>query len=270
MRHAPSFDHDSRDLAETYDRVSDYQLDGGKRLVGRLGLKAGQRVLDVGSGTGRLAAFIAGIVGADHVTAIEPLPERVALARKRVPGVRFEVGQAENLGAFAPESFDVVCMSAVFHWIGDKPRALAEVKRVLRPGGKLGLTTVVKELRIASTVTRACTELFVREPYIGKVTSSGMGMAQVGATVTDLLSMLVFAGLELLELHVIQRTHVHPSGEAVVDFADASSFGNFLKMVPDDLRATFRKDLAAIFETARGPDGVAIHDHGMMLVAEGA
>lgn len=266
----PSFDHDSRDLAETYDRVSDYQLEGGKRLVERLDLKPGQRVLDVGSGTGRLAGWIAGIVGPDHVTGIEPLPERVALAKKRISGVSFEVGQAENLGAFASESFDAVCMSAVFHWVGDKPKALAEAKRVLRPGGKLGMTTVVKEMRIASTVTRACAQLFMREPYLGKVTSSGSSMAQVGATVTDLISMLVFAGLNLLELHVVRRTHVHASGDAVVDFADASSFGNFLKMVPDDLRASFREDLAAIFETARTPEGVAIHDHGMMLVAERA
>ena len=264
----PSFDHDSRALAETYDRVSDYQLEGGKRLVERLDLKPGQRVLDVGSGTGRLAGWIAGIVGPDNVTGIEPLPERVALSKKQVPGVSFVVGQAEDLGAFAAESFDVVCMSAVFHWIGDKPKALAEAKRVLRPGGRLAMTTVVKEMRIASTMTRACTQLFVTEPYIGKVTPSGSSMAQVGATVTDLISMLVFAGLNLLELHVMRRTHVHASGEAVVDFADASSFGNFLKMVPDDLRATFRKDLAAIFETARGPEGVAIHDHGMALVAQ--
>ncbi|MGH7438843.1 MAG: class I SAM-dependent methyltransferase [Polyangiaceae bacterium] len=266
----PSFDHDSRDLAETYDRVSDYQFDGGKRLVERLGLKAGQRLLDVGSGTGRLAGWIAGIVGPDHVTGIEPLSERVAIARKRVPGVTFEVGQAESLGAFADATFDAVCMSAVFHWIGDKPRALAEAKRVLRPGGKLGLTTVVKELRAASSMTRACVQLFSREPYVGKVAPTGLSMAQVGATVTDLLSMLTFAGLEVLELHVIQRTHVHPSGDAVVDFADSSSFGNFLKMVPDELRASFRRDLAAIFESARGPDGVAMRDHGMVVVAERA
>jgi ubiquinone/menaquinone biosynthesis C-methylase UbiE len=264
----PSFDHDSRDLAETYDRVSDYQLEAGKRLVERLGLKAGQRVLDVGSGTGRLAGWIAGIVGRECVTGVEPLPERVAVARKQVPGVTFEVGQAEDLGAFAAESFDAVSMSAVFHWIGDKPKALAEVKRVLRPAGKLGITTVVKELRLSGTMTRACAQLFMREPYIGKATSSTMGMAQVGTTVTELISMLVFAGLDLAELHVMQRTHVHASGEAVVDFANASSFGNFLKMVPDDLRASFRDDLAAIFESGRGPDGVAMHDHGMLLVAE--
>ena len=57
------FEHDSRDLAQTYDRVSDLQFEGGKRLVERLGLNEGARVLDVGCGTGRLAHWIAGRVG---------------------------------------------------------------------------------------------------------------------------------------------------------------------------------------------------------------
>src|SRR5262249_24576360 len=43
-----SFTHDTRSLAETYDRVSDLQFDGGKRLVERLGLEEGAHVLDVG------------------------------------------------------------------------------------------------------------------------------------------------------------------------------------------------------------------------------
>src|SRR5262245_28727188 len=116
-----SFEHDSRDLAETYDRVSDQQFEGGKRLVERLGLKEGAHVLDVGCGTGRLAQWIAERVGTTGVVAgIDPLDERIAIARSRSSVVRFEVGQAEDLGAFEDASFDLVCMSSVLHWIEDK------------------------------------------------------------------------------------------------------------------------------------------------------
>jgi arsenite methyltransferase len=141
-----SFGHDSHRLAEVYDRLSDSQFDGGKRLVERIDVQVGDRVLDVGCGTGRLARWIAERVGpAGSVVGIDPLVERIAIARSRADGISFEVGRAEDLSAFASESFDAVCMSAVIHWVSDKPKALAEVRRVLRPGGRLGVTTMPQE-----------------------------------------------------------------------------------------------------------------------------
>jgi len=89
-----------------------------------------------------------------QVVGIDPLAERVALARERVPGVRFHIGYAEDLGAFADGSFDDVSMSSVFHWVPDKPKALAGIARVLRPGGKLGFTTLPWELRAAYPLHR--------------------------------------------------------------------------------------------------------------------
>src|SRR5689334_5947876 len=133
-----SFTHDSPALAETYDRVSDVQHESGKRLVDRLAIAEGMRVLDVGCGTGRLTRFIAERVGANgDVVGVDPLPDRIELARSRGSAARFEIRQAEDLGAFADASFDVVCMASVLHWIVDKAKALAEAQRVLKPGGRL-------------------------------------------------------------------------------------------------------------------------------------
>jgi SAM-dependent methyltransferase len=74
-----SFDHDNPRLAAIYDRLSESQFQSGKRLVERLELRSGNRVLDIGCGTGRLAEWIAEIVGPDgNVVGIDPLPERVA------------------------------------------------------------------------------------------------------------------------------------------------------------------------------------------------
>src|SRR6202043_2705666 len=100
---------------------------------------------------------------------IDPLAERIALARAHAEGIAFEVGQAEDLGAFAAESFHAVCMSAVFHWVSDKPKALAEVLRVLRPGGRLGLTTLPRELVGVSTVTAVCAPVLRQSPYVERV-----------------------------------------------------------------------------------------------------
>jgi arsenite methyltransferase len=263
-----SFAHDSRGLAETYDRVSELQFEGGQGLVERLGLAEGARVLDVGCGTGRLAHWIAERVGrAGAVTGIDPLEERIHIARSRGGGVRFEVGQAEDLRAFADASFDAVCMSSVLHWVADKPRALAEARRVLRPGGRLGVTTLPKELSRAGTVGQVLETLLARAPYAGRIDRSMFTFATRGCTTTELVSLVLDSGLELAELQVAQRTRTYPSGAAVVDFIEASAFGTFLRPVPDELRPSLRADLVAAFDARRGAEGVALRGWGVRFVA---
>jgi arsenite methyltransferase len=262
-----SFTHDTSRLAAAYDRLSDSQFEGGKRLVERLGVKAGDRVLDVGCGTGRLAEWIAGRVAPlGTVTGIDPLPERVTLARARTSAVTFEQGQAEDLGAFADESFDVVCLSAVLHWVTDKPKAFAEVRRVLRPGGRVGVTTLSRELLGASGVAAVLAPLLARSPYVEKADISALAIASRGHTTTELVTLVLESGLELAELHVVERTRLHASGNEVVDFLEASSFGNFLRVVPEELRGALRADLAAAFEEKRGENGVEVRDYGTAFV----
>ncbi|HEY3816817.1 MAG TPA: methyltransferase domain-containing protein [Polyangiaceae bacterium] len=270
-----SLTHDTPQLAETYDRLSDSQFESGKRLVDRIGVEAGDRVLDVGCGTGRLARWMAERVGPQgSVVGIDPLPERIAIARARAqahvpagaPAISFEVGQAEDLSAFAAESFAAVCLSAVFHWVADKPKALREIRRVLRPDGRMGVTTLPRELLASSTVTAVCAGVLTRAPYVERVDLSVL-VASRGPTVTDILAMVVESGLQLVQLHVVERTRTHPRGEDVVDFLESSSFGNFLRMVPEELRAPLRVDLAAAFDATRGPEGIVMRDYGTVFVA---
>jgi SAM-dependent methyltransferase len=158
-------------------------------------------------------------------------------------------------------------MSSVFHWIDDKAKALAEVRRVLRPGGRLGLTTLPHELAKAGTVGLVLGPLLARAPYAGRVDLSALTFANRGCTSTDLMSLVVESQLDLAELHVMQRTRTHASGEAIVDFLEASSFGNFLRPVPEELRASFRADLIADFDARRGSDGIVMRGWGVLLIA---
>jgi ubiquinone/menaquinone biosynthesis C-methylase UbiE len=264
-----SFSHDTPQLAEAYDRLSDYQFEGGKRLVERLRIQGGSRVLDVGCGTGRLAGWIASLVGArGSVVGIDPLAERIAIARSQGGAIRFEVGQAEDLGAFPDESFDVVCMSAVFHWVADQPKALAEARRVLRPGGHLGVTTVARDLVMASTVADVMRSVLSGQRYAPKLDLSALAIASRGHTLSELLALLTTARLELAELHVTTRERAHTSGEEVVEFLEASSFGNFVRIVPEEQRPSLRADLAAAFDARKSPAGeIHLQDWGTMLVA---
>lgn len=92
-------------------------------------------VLDVGAGTGKLTGAL---VEAGHrVVAVEPLEEMRALLTKQVSGVRALEGSAERL-PLEDASVDAVAVGAAFHWF-DQSAALAEIARVLRPAGMLGL-----------------------------------------------------------------------------------------------------------------------------------
>lgn len=264
-----SYGHDSPGLAETYDRISEWQFEGGKRLIEKLDIQPGARVLDVGCGTGRLAGWIARQVGPDGaVTGIDPLAERVAIARANNGGVCFEVGSAESLDRFADESFDAVCLNEVFHWIADKPRALEEIYRVLRPGGQVGLTSTPKELHWTATVPSVCVTVLSMSPYLESLHFESMSVMTGHLTTTEVVTLLTGRRFRLVEAGVSRRDHVLPDGGAVFDFAQSSSFGNLLGLVPEHMRDLLRADLVAAFEKVKQDGAIPLRQFSAAFVAE--
>jgi SAM-dependent methyltransferase len=100
--------------------------------VTKAGVGPGLRHLDIGCGAGGALVVSRGL-GAE-VAGIDASANLVAIARRRLPGGRIEVGEMEEL-PFADRSFDVVTGINSFQFSGDPVRALAEARRVLRPGG---------------------------------------------------------------------------------------------------------------------------------------
>jgi SAM-dependent methyltransferase len=92
-------------------------------------------VLDLGAGTGKLTQAL---LDAGHrVTAVEPLEEMRAILSSQLPAARGLAGTAEQL-PLTDTSVDAVAVGSAFHWF-DESAALAEIARVLRPDGVLGL-----------------------------------------------------------------------------------------------------------------------------------
>lgn len=101
---------------------------------------ASGRVLDVGCGTGRnLPLYSPGM----KVIGLDPARETLLKARRRAPGVPLVRGSAEKL-PFRDGAFDAVVSGLVFCSVPDPLRGLAEVKRVLAPGGQLRMLEHVR------------------------------------------------------------------------------------------------------------------------------
>jgi SAM-dependent methyltransferase len=92
-------------------------------------------VLEIGAGTGILTRLLAERVA--HLTAVEPDDRMRAVLAAADPRVELLAGQAEEIPADS-SSFDVVIAQSAWHWV-DESRAIPEVARVLRPGGRLSL-----------------------------------------------------------------------------------------------------------------------------------
>jgi trans-aconitate 2-methyltransferase len=115
-----------------YDAKHDFVWKYGADLMPLLDPKRGERILDVGSGTGHLTAQIsnAGAV----VVGVDRSAEMVDAARKAYPNLHFEVTDARNLQY--RDEFDAVFSNATLHWIHEPALVIQGVRNALRTGGR--------------------------------------------------------------------------------------------------------------------------------------
>jgi SAM-dependent methyltransferase len=130
-----------RPPAEIYDEKFVPALFGpwGPVVSNAANVARGQVVLDVACGTGALTLAAAEIVGSDgRVTGLDANPEMLTVARRKNADIDWREGVAENL-PFDDASFDAVISQFAFMFFDDRPRALSEMMRVLKPGGRLAV-----------------------------------------------------------------------------------------------------------------------------------
>lgn len=133
------FDDDFAVLMEEFN-ISAGATERRKRISAALGLKPGMHVLDVGSGPGHQAFEMAQVVGSEgHVEGVDSAEGSVDTGTRRCSGfdnVNFTLGDAYNL-PYDTSTFDVAMSSQVFEYLDDIPKALGEMFRVLKPGGRV-------------------------------------------------------------------------------------------------------------------------------------
>ena len=131
--------------ADNYEAARpDYPFEAVAWMLERLPDGA-RRLVDVGAGTGKLTRVVAEARDAE-VVAVDPDAVMLAKLREHVPGVPTFVGTAEAL-PLPDASVDAVVLGQAWHWV-DPVAASAEIGRVMRPGGTLGLIWNARDSRV--------------------------------------------------------------------------------------------------------------------------
>jgi ubiquinone/menaquinone biosynthesis C-methylase UbiE len=186
--------HLTKDAAQRYDRcVAQYILGPwAPLLVETAGIVPGERILDVACGTGavtRIAAERAGITG--KVVGLDLNPDMIVVAQALPPpsgaSIEWLTRSAVHLG-LEDDGFDAVLCQQGLQFFPDKLGALHEMRRVLRPGGRLALSVWSSIGHYNSAVGKAL------EQFIGHDTAKRFCASRQAPSREELLSLAIDAG----------------------------------------------------------------------------
>jgi len=165
--------------------------------------KRGERILDLGCGTGALTAEIAGR-GAD-VLGVDRSEEMISQARRKFPALTFGVLDARQLRFNA--KFDAVFSNAVLHWIPEAEEVIAGMAQALRPGGRFVAEFGGKGniRRLVAGFHRAFSALGMREP-------DGVSPSFY-PSVAEYAGLLEKHGVEVREAWLFERPTILEEGE---------------------------------------------------------
>jgi ubiquinone/menaquinone biosynthesis C-methylase UbiE len=201
-------------------------------LVEAGGIGRDQRVLDVACGTGIVARVVADrLAGTGQITGLDLDPSMIKVARRLRPDLDWQVGDATRM-SFPDASFDVVLSQAGLMFFPDPVRALREMHRVLRPGGRLAVQ--VWGASRGYEVTAAVLE-DVAGKEVAEIFRAPFSMARPSCVP----GLLTKAGFDSPEL----KTHEEPARFASVE--------DFLKTEIDGWVLKGRVDLDALLPGAR-------------------
>lgn len=156
-------------------------------------------VLDLGAGTGKLTTRL--VERGLDVVAVDPIPDMLEVLRTALPETQALLGTAEEI-PLEDNSVDAVLVAQAWHWV-DPERAIPEVARVLRPGGRLGLVWNTRDERLG----------WVRE--LGRIIGSDGDAGRFGVALSESFSEP--------ERHEVEWTN-YVTPQALIDLVASRSY----------------------------------------------
>ena len=215
---------------DAYERARPtYPPDAVSAIVETLGLVPGRTVLELGAGTGKLTRLLA--PSGARILAVEPVEAMRAKLVEAVPGVEVVEGAAEAI-ELPNRSVDAVVVAQAFHWF-DATRALSEIHRVLRPGGRVVLAWNRRDETVpwVGALGDAIRRISAGEPQVGDVSWR-----------QSLERCALFSSWATASFRHVQR--LSPAG--VLDRAASVSY---VAAAPAEVRAGVLDEVAAILRS---------------------
>jgi ubiquinone/menaquinone biosynthesis C-methylase UbiE len=214
--------------AGLYDAKHSFVWERAKGVMELLSPQPGERILDVGCGTGALSADIAAT--AAEIVGVDRSEEMIQEARRKYPALRFEVCDARAL-SFSNE-FDAVFSNATLHWMPDAEPVVRGISRALRPGGRL-----VAEFGGKGNV-RSVVEAFETALHKLRIPVDGAN-PWFYPSIAEYSSLLEKHGLEVREAALFARPTKLEDGERGFETWVTMFGAAFLERVPEPHRADF-------------------------------
>jgi trans-aconitate 2-methyltransferase len=219
----------------SYDRIAGPMETLGLEVLERLELAGDELVLDAGCGSGRITEALMRRLPRGRVIAVDESPSMAEAARRRL-GAGADVRVLDLLELRLEQPVDVILSTATFHWIGDHQLLFEQLRRALRPGGRL-LAQCGGEGNIDGL--RACGHaVLAREPYAEHF--GGWRAPWNYAAPAQTRRRLLAAGFSIAEcwLTSAPQRPEHPR-----EFLAEIIFEPHLRQLPPELRERFLEEL---------------------------
>ena len=243
-----------------YEKITVLLTESQQDLVAALRPQAGEKWLDVATGTGAVARMAAR-AGAD-VTGLDLAPDLIETARALTEAeslsIRLDVGDAEAL-PYEDASFDVVLSTFGVMFAPDHAAVAHELARVTRPGGRLGLASWTEDSGIGDIFR-------VMKPFQATPPPAGVGNPFAWGDESHVRELL--EGSFELELRVIDTIHRAESGEEAWEIF-STSYGptkTLAESLDSERREELHKAWVALYERSREDGGIAHHRHYLRVL----
>jgi ubiquinone/menaquinone biosynthesis C-methylase UbiE len=258
--------------AETYESymVPTLFAPWASQLIESANPRAGERVLDVATGTGIVARRVAPRVGPNgRVVALDINPGMLAVAHAAAEregvAIEWRQGRAEEL-PFQEGSFDLALCQFALMFFADRPAALAEMYRVLAPGGRLAFSVFQSIKRHPFYVT-------LDDVIVRRLGMSGVGDIFALGDAGELRTLLAEAGFQNVQVEEVSKTARFPdpegflAGEIAVDTAAIPSMQHLDAQARQALIAAISEEMAGPLREITEGDYVVLPFHVYVVIA---